>query len=148
MIIFVEKTASVSRSRDAATKFFPRQSLPRDVKRSDLPVPLIRKGVFSMNGTKLGFFALIFLFGATMLAPVLVTGIASADCGSFVRDCDNRPVEYHCSYVGDVLRCDGGCALRDYDGSTLSYYDGNAVRDRDNFAGEYRCDLCGCGWLR
>ena len=49
-----------------------------------------------MNGTKLGFFALIFLFSATILVPVLLTDIASADCGA---------------YVGDLLRCDlYGCA--------------------------------------
>jgi hypothetical protein len=89
-----------------------------------------------MNGTKLGFFALIFLFGAAIPVPVLVTDNASAECGVYVHDyvsCD------HCAYVGDLLRCDA-CAGRDYDRS--------AVSNCDHCTSEYRCNLYGCGWIR
>ncbi len=89
-----------------------------------------------MNSAKLGSFALIFLFGATILVPVLLTDIAAADCGAYVRDCDGCG---RCAYVGDLLRCDV-CALGDYDRS--------AVRDCDHCASEYRCNLCGCAWIR
>jgi hypothetical protein len=90
-----------------------------------------------MNGKKLGLFALVILFSATILVPALLTGIASADCGASV--CNNCPAEYRCSYDGDLLRC-SGCALPDYDRS--------AVPDRGNWAGEYSCNLCGCSWNR
>jgi hypothetical protein len=88
-----------------------------------------------MDGRKLGVFALMFLFGATILVPVLLPDIARADCGAYVRNynsCD------HCAYDGDLLRCDG-CAVRDLDRS--------AVTARDHFNSEYRCNLYGCGWI-
>ncbi len=90
-----------------------------------------------MKNTKIGLFALFFLFGAAVLVPVLSTGIASADSGAYV--CDNSPAISPCSYDGGLLRCDV-CALHDYDRS--------AVRDSGSSAGEYTCNLCGCGWAR
>ena len=89
-----------------------------------------------MNGTKLGFFTLIFIFGAIILVPVLLTDMASADCGAYVRDDDGCG---RCAYDGDLLRCDG-CAVPDYDRS--------AVRDCDHCTSEYRCNLYGCAWIR
>ena len=79
-----------------------------------------------MNRTKLGFFVLIFLVGATLLVPVLLTGIASASCGVCVADYDR-------------------CAVRDYERC--------AVRDCDRCdrcasVSEYRCDLYSCSWTR
>jgi hypothetical protein len=89
-----------------------------------------------MNATKLGFFALIFLFSATILVPVVLTDIASADCGAYVSDYNGCG---RCAYVGDLLRCDGYAA---------GDYDRSAFRDCDHCAGEYRCNLYGCGWIR
>ncbi len=89
-----------------------------------------------MNGTKLGFFALIFLFGATMLVPMLLTDIAAADCGVYTHDYDRCD---HCAFDGDLLRC-YDCSIRDYDLS--------AARDCDHCTSEYRCDLYGCAWVR
>jgi len=90
-----------------------------------------------MNSTKFGLFALIFLFGATILVPTLLPDIASADCGANVRDCD-RCVD-RCAYDGDLLRCDSG-AVRDYDRGAAGYC--------ENCASEYRCNLYGCAWGR
>ena len=114
-----------------------------------------------MNRTKLGFFVLIFLFGATLLVPVLLTGIASASCGAYARDYDRCAVrdydrcavrDYNrtavrdcdrcvdrCAYDGDLLRCDSG-AVRDYDRGAAGYC--------ENCASEYRCNLYGCAWGR
>ena len=89
-----------------------------------------------MNSTKFGFFALIFLFGLTILVPVLLTNIALADCGVYAHDYDRCD---RCAFDGDLLRCDG-CAIRDYDLSV--------VRNCDHCTSEYRCDLYGCGWVR
>jgi hypothetical protein len=89
-----------------------------------------------MNGTKLGFFALIFLFGTTILVPVLLTDVASADCGAYVSDYQSCG---QCAYVGDLLRCDGSAA---------GDYDRGAVRERDHRVSEYRCTLYGCAWIR
>ena len=87
-----------------------------------------------MNRTKLGFFVLIFLFGATLLVPVLLTGIASASCGAYARDYDR-------------------CAVRDYDRCAVRDYNRTAVRDCDrcdrcSSVSEYRCDLNSCSWTR
>ncbi len=90
-----------------------------------------------MNHTKLGLFALVLLFGATILVPVLLTGTASAECSSCA--CNTSPALIGCAYDGDVLHCDA-CALRDYDQS--------AARDTGQWTGEYTCNLCGCGWTR
>ncbi|MGD0400383.1 MAG: hypothetical protein ABSC04_15865 [Syntrophobacteraceae bacterium] len=89
-----------------------------------------------MNGTKLGFFAVIFLFGTTILVPVLLTDVASADCGAYVSDYQSCG---QCAYVGDLLRCDGSAA---------GDYDRGAVRERDHRVSEYRCTLYGCAWIR
>ena len=97
-----------------------------------------------MNGTKLGFFALIFLFSATILVPVLLTDVASADCGAYVRDYDGCA---QCAFVGDLLRC-GSCAAGVYDGNAIGDYDRSAVSDCDNCNSEYRCNLYGCAWIR
>jgi len=88
-----------------------------------------------MNGTKLGFFAVIFLFGTTILVPVLLTDVASADCGAYVSDYQSCG---QCAYVGDLLRCDGSAA---------GDYDRGAVRERDHRVSEYRCTLYGCAWI-
>ena len=89
-----------------------------------------------MNGTKLGFFAVIFLFGTTILVPVLLTDVASADCGAYVSDYQSCG---QCAYVGDLLRCDGSAA---------GDYDRGAGRERDHRVSEYRCTLYGCAWIR
>jgi len=89
-----------------------------------------------MNCTKLGFFAVIFLFGTTILVPVLLTDVASADCGAYVSDYQSCG---QCAYVGDLLRCDGSAA---------GDYDRGAVRERDHRVSEYRCTLYGCAWIR
>jgi len=90
-----------------------------------------------MNSTKLGFFALIFLFGAIILVPVLSPVIASADCGANAGDYDRGD---HCAFNGDLLRCDGSGAVHEYDQS--------AARDCDHCVSEYRCNLYGCAWVR
>lgn len=119
-------------------------SLLRSVRRYDLPIPVSIKRSLTMNGTKLGFFGLIFLFGAVILVPVVLAGIASADCGICSNDCDRY---YRCAYDGnDLLRCDSS-PVSDYDYSAVRDYDRNAVRHCDNCAGEYRCDLYGCAWV-
>jgi len=79
-----------------------------------------------MNRTKLGFFVLIFLFGATLLVPVLLTGIASASCGAYARDYDR-------------------CAVRDYNRTAVRDCD---RCDRCSSVSEYRCDLNSCSWTR
>ncbi len=89
-----------------------------------------------MNVTKLGFFAMIFLFGATIVVPVLLTDVASADCGAYVSDHESC---VQCAYVGDLLRCDGNAP---------GDYDRGAVRDRDHRVVAYRCNLYGCSWIR
>ncbi len=88
-----------------------------------------------MAVTKFGFFSLFFLFSAIILTPVLLPVIASADQCTGVSDGFER-----CVFEGDLLRCDGGGAVHEYDRP--------AVRDCDNCASEYRCDLHGCGWIR
>jgi len=121
-----------------------------------------------MNGTKLGFFSVIILFGATLVASALSTDIATAGNSSMnnpsvVRLLDNQygyrgigtseprldtggPVQYR--NVG-MFPCSGDCgrcAVRDYDRDA-------SARDCDcpsrcPFVSGYRCDLYSCRWVR
>ena len=92
-----------------------------------------------MNITKFGFFALMVLFGAAILIPVLLPGIASADCGA--NGCSYDRGE-QCAFHGDLLRCESNGTVGDFDRTVL--------RDCDNCSNhnEYRCSLYGCGWVR
>jgi len=127
-----------------------------------------------VNRTKLGFFVLIFLVGATLLVPVLLTGIASASCGVCVADYDRCAVrdyercavrDYDRCAVRDYERCAvrdyDRCAVRDYDRCSVRDYDRCSVRDYERCAvrdcdrcdrcasvSEYRCDLYSCSWTR
>ena len=111
-----------------------------------------------MNRTKLGFFVLIFLVGATLLVPVLLTGIASASCGVCVADYDRCAVrDYERCAVRDYDRCAvrdyDRCSVRDYDRCSVRDYERCAVRDCDRCdrcasVSEYRCDLYSCSWTR
>ncbi len=109
-----------------------------------------------MNGPKLRLFTLIFLFGATILVPVLLPAIATADCGAHVRDydrgssgsdllsCDNSAVRdcERCN-VRDCVTCDDRdydrpvarngyrCNAIDYNRTSVCDYDRSAVRDYD-----------------
>jgi hypothetical protein len=105
-----------------------------------------------MNGTKLSINTLIFIFGATILVPVLLTGVAYADCGVCMSDWGGCAP---CAYKADLLRCDLFTAS---DCDRCAGLDGNRAFDVDHHRGavvnasnrstEYRCDLYGCAWIR
>jgi hypothetical protein len=78
----------------------------------------MKKGVFPMNHTRIGFMFLIFLFGATILTPVFFVDTASA--------------------------CGGGCAARDYDRCGAG---GCGSCERCATVSHFLCDLNQCGWV-
>jgi len=119
-----------------------------------------------MNGTTLGLFAVIFLFGATLAAPALSTDIALAGNSSMNNPSVVRLLDYGYGGTGTsgprlntgwqapyrpvgMSRCNGDCgrcAARDCDR-------GASARDCDccslcPFISGYRCDLYSCGWVR
>ncbi len=100
-----------------------------------------------MNGRKLGTSALIFLFGATLLVPALITDIASAQN----------------SWMNNVFTFQSFDNLNDnkwegtwdpqYDSDWQAHYGTACPHDcdlceRNSSPSHFRCGLYGCAWVR
>ncbi len=121
-----------------------------------------------MPGKKFGFSALTFILASAIFVPVLLTGIASAECSAInsliAVQLFNNPndykwhgswdprfdsdwqTRYRISYVRD-------CDVGDNDRCAAGDCDRNVARDCDRcqhcpLVSGYRCDLYGCGWVR